>query len=218
MPSIGTLNSGQPANINGTTGTQAKKADNVGRDEFLKLLITQLKNQDPESPLDSKEFAVQLAQFTQVEKLVSIDEQMSKLNQNASSMSGYLGQQVVLNSEVAVVKSGQGGQAQLNLSQDAQNVRVQFLNKDGKVVGEKVIDQLSKGKQLVTLDNLSIPDGAYKISVKAASRFGAGEFGVPASVAGLVSGFIPGPDPKLIVNGREISVGEIKEVTIPTSA
>lgn len=218
MPSIGTLNSGQPANINGTTGTQAKKADNVGRDEFLKLLITQLKNQDPEAPLDSKEFAVQLAQFTQVEKLVSIDSQIGKLAQNANSVAGYLGQQVVLNSDVAVVQSGQAGQAQLNLSQDAQNIRVQFLNKDGKVVGEKVFDQLSKGKQLVTLDKLSIPDGAYQISIKAASRFGAGEFGVPAAVAGLVSGFIPGPDPKLIVNGREISVGEIKEVTIPTSA
>jgi len=218
MPSVGLVNSGMSANLSGTAGTQVKKQDTVGLDEFLQLLITQLKNQDPEAPMDSKEFAVQLAQFTQVEKLISIDEQLSKQSQNAGSMAGYLGQQVVLNSEVAVVKGGQGGQVQLNLAQDASSVRVQLLNKDGQVVGEKAFGELSKGKQLVTLEGLSVPDGAYQISVKAASRFGAGQFGVPASVAGLVSGFIPGPDPKLIVNGREISVGEIKEVSVPTSA
>jgi flagellar basal-body rod modification protein FlgD len=168
--------------------------------------------------MDSKEFAVQLAQFTQVEKLISIDEQMTKQSQNAGSMAGYLGQQVILNSSDAAVKGGNGGQVQLNLAQDAQNIRVQFVDGSGKVVGEKVVDQLSKGKQLVTLDGLTIPDGTYSVQVKASSRFGAGDFRVPVAAAGLVSGFIPGPDPKLIVNGREIGVGEIQEVTLPSPA
>jgi flagellar basal-body rod modification protein FlgD len=218
MPSVGGVLAGQAANISGTSGTQTKKKDVVGRDEFLQLLITQLKNQDPEAPMDSKEFAVQLAQFTQVEKLISIDEQMTKQSQNAGSMAGYLGQQVILNSSDAAVKGGNGGQVQLNLAQDAQNIRVQFVDGSGKVVGEKVVDQLSKGKQLVTLDGLTIPDGTYSVQVKASSRFGAGDFRVPVAAAGLVSGFIPGPDPKLIVNGREIGVGEIQEVTLPSPA
>ena len=218
MPGVGSISAGQAANLSGTSGTQAKKNENVGRDEFLKLLITQLKNQDPEAPMDSKEFAVQLAQFTQVEKLVSIDEKLTKQSENVGSMAGYLGQQVVLNSSDVVVKGGQGGQLQVQMSQDATNVRIQLLDENGAVVGEKVLNELAKGKQLVSLDGLPVADGTYQIGIKATSRFGAGQFSVPAAVAGLVSGFIPGPDPKLIVNGREIAVGDIKEVSIPSPA
>jgi len=218
MGGISYLGASQAANLGGTAGTQLKKNENVGRDEFLQLLITQLKNQDPEAPLDSKEFAVQLAQFTQVEKLISIDDKLSQQAENVGSMAGYLGQQVVLGGSDVQVKGGQGGQLQLNLAQDATNIRIEFLDSEGKVVGQKVLDQLSKGKQLVSLDQLAVADGTYRISVKAASRFGAGDFGVPAAVAGLVSGFIPGPDPKLIVNGREVAIGEIKEVSLPAPA
>ena len=154
MPSIGYLGAGQAANLSGTSGTQVKKQDNVGRDEFLQLLVTQLKYQDPEAPMDSKEFAVQLAQFTQVEKLVSIDQQLSKQTQNMSSMTGYLGNKVVLSSGDVQVKSRSGGQVELNLSQDAQNVRIQLLDKNGAVVGQSVVDALPKGKQMVSLDEL----------------------------------------------------------------
>lgn len=217
MPSIGYLGAGQAANLSGTSGTQVKKQDNVGRDEFLQLLVTQLKYQDPEAPMDSKEFAVQLAQFTQVEKLVSIDQQLSKQTQNMSSMTGYLGNKVVLSSGDVQVKARSGGQVELNLSQDAQNVRIQLLDGNGAVVGQSVVDALPKGKQMVSLDGIAVPDGVYRVQVKASSKYGAGEFSVPAAVAGIVSGFIPGPDPKLIVNGREISVGEIQEVSIPSA-
>jgi len=215
MGGITSTGASQFANISGSAGSQTKKKDNVGRDEFLQLLITQLKNQDPEAPLDSKEFAVQLAQFTSVEKLISIDDQLTKQSQNVSSMAGYLGQQVVLNSSDVLVKGGKGGQLQVDLGQDAQNVRVQLIDGTGKTVGEKVIDNLNKGKQLITLDQLAVPDGTYQVKVSATSRFGAGVFNPATVVAGIVSGFIPGPDPKLIVGGREISVGEIREVSLP---
>lgn len=217
MPSIGYLGAGQAATFGGTNGTQVKKQDNVGRDEFLQLLVTQLKYQDPEAPMDSKEFAVQLAQFTQVEKLISIDSQLSKQSENMSSMTGYLGNKVVLSSSDVQVKARNGGQVQVDLNQDAQNVRIQLLDAQGAVVGQSVVDQLSKGKQLVSLDGIAVPDGQYRVQVKALSRFGAGEFSVPVAAAGIVSGFIPGPDPRLIVNGREISIGEIKEVSIPSA-
>ena len=52
MGGITSTGASQFANISGSAGSQTKKKDNVGRDEFLQLLITQLKNQDPEAPLD----------------------------------------------------------------------------------------------------------------------------------------------------------------------
>lgn len=63
------------ADVLGTSGpTPAKtgRPDSLGKDAFLKLLVAQLRYQDPTKPVDSSEFMSQTAQFTQVEKLDEI--------------------------------------------------------------------------------------------------------------------------------------------------
>jgi flagellar basal-body rod modification protein FlgD len=52
-----------------TTDLQA-----MGKDEFLKLLVTQLQNQDPLNPMKNEEFVTQLATFTSLEQLISINK------------------------------------------------------------------------------------------------------------------------------------------------
>jgi flagellar basal-body rod modification protein FlgD len=55
------------------------KADPLGRDTFLKLLITQLQNQDPLQPQENGEFLAQLAQFSSLESLQQIKDDMTAL-------------------------------------------------------------------------------------------------------------------------------------------
>jgi flagellar basal-body rod modification protein FlgD len=210
---LGAISSAYPS---GSTSTKQRN-DEIGKNEFMQLLIAQLKNQDPEAPMDSKEFAVQLAQFTQVEKLISIDQKIGNQNSSIGSMAGYLGQQVVTDSKDVMVAEGQGGQLQLNLAQDASNVEVQLVGKNGEVVGETSLGALKGGKQIVSLSQLAVPDGIYGIKVSAiGSRTGAA-FEPTALTSGLVTGFIPGPDPKLMVGGREVSISKVREVTVPPS-
>jgi flagellar basal-body rod modification protein FlgD len=208
---LGGVSSAYPT---GSTATKQRN-DEIGKNEFMQLLITQLKNQDPEAPMDSKEFAVQLAQFTQVEKLISIDQKIGNQNSSISSMAGYLGQQVVMDSQDVKVEGGQGGQLQLNLAQDAASVEVQLVGKGGEVVGEVSLGALGAGKQLVSLEQVSVPDGVYGIKVSAVSSRTGATFEPTALSSGLVTGFIPGPDPKLMVGGREVSVSQVREVTLP---
>ncbi len=56
------------------TGTKA-----MGQDTFLKLLVEQLKNQDPMAPQDSAQFVAQLAQFNSLEQLISINARLGEL-------------------------------------------------------------------------------------------------------------------------------------------
>jgi flagellar basal-body rod modification protein FlgD len=70
--------------------TQTAAGGALGKEEFLHLLVTQLKNQDPMSPMNGQEFAAQLAQFTSVEQLVNISEVLA---QNGD-MNGMLAQSI----------------------------------------------------------------------------------------------------------------------------
>ncbi len=60
-----------------TTATETTSSSILGKDDFLKLLITQLQYQDPMNPLDGTEFAAQLAQFSSVEQLANLNETLS---------------------------------------------------------------------------------------------------------------------------------------------
>lgn len=69
--------SGQTAN--------SKSSSMATSDVFLQLMVTQIKNQDPLSPQDSTQFLGQLAQFSQLEQLVGIRQELTDLNSVAAA-------------------------------------------------------------------------------------------------------------------------------------
>ncbi|MEK8130228.1 flagellar hook capping FlgD N-terminal domain-containing protein [Paenibacillus filicis] len=72
----------------------AKDANNLGKDAFLKVLMTQLSNQDPTQPLQDKEFIAQMAQFTSVEQLSNMANEMKQLRQSLGFASGLIGKEI----------------------------------------------------------------------------------------------------------------------------
>ena len=63
------------------TPTAPTANSGLGKDDFLKLLVTQLQHQDPLNPMDDKEFIGQMAQFTSLEQLSNVAESMDELRQ-----------------------------------------------------------------------------------------------------------------------------------------
>lgn len=82
MSTTGTSAIGAANNAGSTTNLPATPQRTLGQDAFLKLLITQLENQDPTQPKDDTEFIAQLATFTQLEKLTEIAASIKTLNEN----------------------------------------------------------------------------------------------------------------------------------------
>ncbi len=210
--------------INGSSSNKAAGATSkgsltggapvMGKDEFLMLLVEQLKAQDPLDPSKPEEFAAQLAQFTQVEKLISIDEKIggSSLSE-LGSLAGFLGREVTLNTSTVSVDNGDGGLLKFNLAAQATDVKVELRDAGGKLVKTVDAGALEKGKQTIALDSLGISNGDYSYKV-VANYTGGGTSEVKASVAGIVSGFIPGDEPVLVVGGKEIAPADILGVSV----
>jgi len=81
----------------------------LGKDDFLRLLVTQLENQDPTSPLDDKEFIAQMAQFSTLEQMTQMNTTLTNLIVNNKINLSYslLGRHVeVLDSITGEVQSG----------------------------------------------------------------------------------------------------------------
>ncbi|WP_312876100.1 flagellar hook capping FlgD N-terminal domain-containing protein [Paenibacillus alginolyticus] len=82
--------------INSGKNAKSKDKDNntLGKDDFLKILITQLQNQDPTQPLQDKEFIAQMAQFTSVEQLTNMAGEMKLMRQSLGFVSGLIGKSI----------------------------------------------------------------------------------------------------------------------------
>jgi flagellar basal-body rod modification protein FlgD len=82
---VGSVNTfGLPIELTTAASAQTKKqtagnTETVSKDEFLQLLVAQLKNQDPIDPVKNENFLAQLASFSSLEQLVSIKEGIDKL-------------------------------------------------------------------------------------------------------------------------------------------
>ena len=201
------------------TPTSAVKASNdqVNKNEFLQLLVTQLKHQDPLDPMKNEDFAVQLAQFSSLEQLTSINQKIGEQNNSeASSMVSYLGREVTLSSSVVNVKNGDAGSVRFDLGSDSANVKIELIDANNEVAASLDTGALSAGRQSIDLNGLTAANGAYNLRVTS-TRVSGGEENPIGYAAGLVSGYMPGANPALIVGGREVTLNDILEVNLAGS-
>ncbi|MFM1848541.1 MAG: hypothetical protein RL417_2015 [Pseudomonadota bacterium] len=214
-PQLSGLDTALTQSSSGTT-SKKKKNDEIGKNEFLNLLVTQLKNQDPLDPMKSEEFAVNLAQFSQLEQLVSINEKVgATAGSDAASMAGYLGQEIYLDTDTIEVEGGSGGMLKFNLPADAE-VEVEILKSDGTVAQRVQAGSLTGGPQTVNLGGLTVSNGEYGFRVVAQGMSGPA-YNPVAQVGGVVTGFVPGPTPQLMIGNRQIAPADIVEVRVPSA-
>ncbi|RMG40496.1 MAG: hypothetical protein D6719_10855 [Candidatus Dadabacteria bacterium] len=205
--------------LNGTAGTQSqqktkkKNRNEIGQQEFLQLLVTQLKQQDPLDPMKNEEFAVNLAQFSQLEQLIAINDKIGQQSgSEPGSLAAYLGHEVSLNSDRVEVSGGDGGRVRFELVTDASAVKADLIDPlTGSVVETVELGQLQAGKHSIPLKDLNSRDGEYQVKITALGSNG--NVSEPdVQVSGVVSGFVPGPEPTLLVGNREVTPGEIEAV------
>ena len=195
--------------------TSASSNSVVGKDEFLQLLIAQLQNQDPLNPVDNQDFSVHLAQFSQLEQLISINGAMEKFqgSNTSESLASYLGHQVLLNDNTINVSNHNGGDITFNLPQNSSDVQVALLDSSNNVVETLSLGSLDSGDYTAALSDLNAISGNYTAQVSYLNNMGT-YTSIDYSRSGTVSGFIPGSDTPLLIGDMQVALSAIKEVRL----
>ena len=149
-------------------------------DTFLTLLTTQLKNQDPLSPMDSSQFTQQLVQFSQVEQSVNANQNLETLISLTKARAGsdavnYLGKTVTITDGTAGLKSGQALWG-YSLASDSAGTRLVIADSKGHTVYAGA-GATTSGLHAFTWDGKDnagnvLPDGTYTLSVAAQTTDG----------------------------------------------
>ncbi len=201
--------------------TDTNKLD---KDAFLNLLVTQLKYQDPMSPMENTEFVAQLSQFSSLEQLYSVNDKLDQNSLVTQSMHNSIVTSLIGKNLRAVSNSlnmDETGKAAFlyDLSEEA-NVGVSIYTEQGDL-----IRSIDLGLQKAGLHNdewdgknnlgLDMPDGKYYFKVVANDKAG-NEVDVTSMIEGFVSRlkFVNG-SPVLVIGNAEIDITNVVEIKEP---
>lgn len=199
----------------------------LGKNDFLKLLVTQLRNQNPNNPMKGREMATQLAQFTSVEQLKNISSQI----ENQQGANRALAQSI--NNGVATDLIGRqaevsgntftwDGEGDVTLGMDLQSsateVKVTIRDSAGNAVRTKTLDGVSPGSKEITWDGTTddgsmLPTGQYSFDVEATDGDG-NAITSSSYIQGTVERITFGQDgTQLWVNGTQTTMDRIRSVS-----
>jgi len=155
--------------------------DSLNKNDFLQLLVAQMKNQDPINPLKSTEFATQLAQFNSVEQLVNLNSGLSSLENSQNTMGAGLnntlaaslvGKSVKAMTNTIYTKAGASTDINFNLFQPAPNVTISIKDASGNTVRTEQLKNLMSGDHKWNWNGKdssgnSVPEGIYSVQIDA---------------------------------------------------
>lgn len=167
------------------TGALTSNASNglstVDFNTFLKLLVAQLKNQDPLNPLDGTQFTGQIAQFSALEQQINTNNHLSKLLEQRdygqmTLANSYLGKVVLAPGDTVALGETGGTEFAYKLDKTASSVTIDIYDANGKVVRTETGDGTT-GNHIVTWDGKNdagdpVGEGKYTIRVKATDADG----------------------------------------------
>ena len=192
------------------TGQNALTELSSNFSDFLQMLMTQLQNQDPTSPMDTNEFTSELVEFSGVEQQINTNNslnQLIQLTQAGEVMQGseMTGQQVTATSSQIPLQNGTGSVT--FTAPSAEPVAITIANANGQTVDSALVSA-TQGQNTWTWNGQSssgntLPDGAYGITVNSVNSDGS-TTAVPFTVTGTATGVTASTG-----NGVQLQLGSV---------
>jgi flagellar basal-body rod modification protein FlgD len=126
-------------NTTPSSSLQITRSTTLGRDDFLQLLITQMQYQDPLNPVENTEFTAQLAQFSSLDELYNINENLKNIelyqaSLNNSQAVSFIGKEIEARGDKIQISNGSPDDIQYDLMQHCNEVHIRIYDSNGYLV------------------------------------------------------------------------------------
>lgn len=193
----------------------------MGQEQFLTLLLAQLKNQDPLNPMDGTEFSAQLAQFSSLEQLVNMNDKlgsMEKIQQGSNQLQALnlIGKEVEADGNSLSLKEGEMAKASFNVGEWAECL-VNIFNQDGKLVRQLELGGLEPGEHPFLWDGKDLSgnqmgEGSYPFEIVAVNARG-DTLSVDTRIQGRVDSInLENASPTLYIGETALTLDQIKDI------
>jgi len=196
----------------GATGSSTGEI--IGKDQFLKLLVAQLTHQDPLNPMEGTEFTAQLAQFTSLEQLININENLSSLSnlKNALTQSqsvDMIGKQILAEGNTIAMTNGISSNIIFSLDKPTDSAEISVFDQSGRLASVFTTGDLLAGQNTVAFagfdkNNKPLGDGLYTFSITALDEEGK-DINSKTFSSGIVTGINISDD-----GGTDLQIGTTK--------
>ena len=180
-----TTSTGSTSGTSGNTSTQnAVPGGELGKDQFMKLLIAQLRNQDPMNPMQGDQMAAQLAQFSSLEQLQQINSNLTAQQTaggtllgavQSTAAIGAIGHVVTaIGNQLTVGGADPATSVQATFASDATKTTLHIYDSSGTEVANASTGAEKSGMQTINLGNLTsgLPAGTYTYKIDAVDSGG----------------------------------------------
>ena len=205
--------------------TSTKKTEALqGQETFLKMFMAQMKYQDPLSPMESAEFTAQLAQFSSLEQLFTVNQNLESLKASQSQADRFdsllfIGKEITAEGDSLSLEVGETATGAFQVTGSGE-CTVMILDERGNLIRQIPQGHTDGGEQRFEWDGLDAAGnprapGIYRFKVLAL-----GEQGQPLSVETLIAGQVDrvaleGTSPVLYVGGIPIALSQVKDIRSP---
>jgi len=213
-----------------TQDTMRDPTSALGKDDFLRLLTTQLAHQDPLSPVENEDFIAQLAQFSSLEQLENINANLQSgidldliLTQvlNNTAAAGLIGKTVIADGSSVYLDESGSSEIHFDLDSAAHNVVIRITDESGTLIQTLTQGSMGEGRNTVAWDGEDTQgnrrsEGTYNVEIEA---FDAQDnsIDVTSLLVGEITGVrFEGGEARLMVDGLELGIGQILEILAQT--
>ena len=198
----------------------------LGKDDFLQLLVTKMQNQDPLNPMEDEDFIAQLAQFSSLEQMTNIADGIAESNQwdflqmqsiNNVMAAGLIGKEVEASYDQIYFDGSKEPKITLTTNKYASGITIEIRDAKGNLVTTLTKENVAAGKQTFTWDGTNaqgnrVDQGTYSVSVKAKDGSGAA-FTPELGMRGIVQAVTYRDGTAyFLVDGMEIPFGDVSEI------
>ena len=177
MSSIEQTGSNPLSSLGQVQQSSQKKTDELGKDEFLTLMLAQMKNQDPLKPMENGEFIAQLAQFQTVTGVEDLNRTFSDFassmqSNQALQASALVGREVLVPGSAGFLPANGSIGGSINLPVSTTSAKVNVYTTTGQLLGQVALGPQPAGQAAFNwdgrlADGTVLPPGAYQLEAEA---------------------------------------------------